>query len=78
MLVVIEPPTAVVGDGPGGSITGVKRPADVMGAVGESKFLIHALYLYVCMYVCMYICMCTCESQYITRYLRSASRGPMF
>ena len=56
MLVVIEPPTAIVGDGPGGSITGVKRPADVMGAVGESKFLIHALYLYVCMYVCMYVC----------------------
>ena len=31
----------------------MKRPADVMGAVGESKFLIHALYLYVCMYVCI-------------------------
>lgn len=70
MLVVIEPPTAIVGDGPGGSITGVKRPADVMGAVGESKFLIHALHVYVCMY--------TCESQYIPRYLRSASRGTMF
>ena len=58
MLVVIEPPTAIVGDGPGGSITGVKRSADVMGGVGESKFFIHALYVYIYTYVCIY----TCES----------------